>query len=212
MDRFFRASSADLDKAGSSLRLQYVDPTNDQAFSPYVAVAPRWDYLPALSDQISARQDFNLGVNKRFNFDGGFQPVPVGSDTSASTVWSLGLTAFAQRRLREPQPSSSALFVIPSLSYVISNEWNASLAVELLGRWFDANDVGFVRRAWQAEPIGTLEYVIPASFFGNERLTGMLGRHALDLQGPYLQVWSNAPGASFRQWEASATIKTGWRF
>ena len=179
-DRYFRASDADLDKFGLSGRLQYVDPANDQAISPYVSVAPRWDYLPTFSDQISARQNFNLGFNKRFNFDGSFAPVPTAGDTSASTVWSFGLTAFVQRRLREPQLSSSALFVIPSVSYVISKTWNASLAVQFLGRWFDANAVGFTRRDWEAVPVGTVEYVFPASIFGGERVANMLGRPALD--------------------------------
>ena len=142
-DRYFRTSDVDRDKFGLSGRLQYVDPTNDQAFSPYVAIAARWDYLPTFSDQISARQDFNLGFNKKFNFDGSLAPVPLAADTSASTVWSFGLTAFVQRRLREPQLSSSAMFVIPSVSYVISKDWNASVAVEFLGRWFDANSLGF---------------------------------------------------------------------
>ena len=211
-DRYFRASDADLDKFGVSGRLQYVDPANDQAFSPYVAIAPRWDYLPTFSDQISARQNFNLGFNKRFNFDGSLAPVPISGDTSGATVWSFGLTAFVQRRLREPQLSSSALFVIPSVSFVISKTWNASLAVEFLGRWFDANSAGSSRRDWEAIPIGTVEYVFPASIFGSERVANMLGRPALDFQGSYQSVSSNSPGAGFDQWTASATIKMGWRF
>jgi len=211
-DRYFRASDADLDKFGASGRLQYVDPANDQAFSPYLAIAPRWDYLPTFSAQISARQNFNLGFNKRFNFDGSFAPVPIAGDTSASTVWSFGLTAFVQRRLREPQLSSSALFVIPSVSYAISKNWNASLAVEFLGRWFDANSAGASRRDSEAIPVGTVEYVFPASVFGSERVANMLGRPALDFQGSYQKVWSNSPGAGFDQWTASATIKMGWRF
>ena len=211
-ERYFRASNVDLDKFGVSGRLQYVDPANDQAFSPFVAVAPRWDYLPTFSDQVSARQNFNLGFNKRFNFDGDFAPVPIAGDTSASTVWSFGLTAFVQRRLREPQLSSSALFVIPSVSYVISKDWNANFAVEVLERWFDANSAGFSGRNWEAVPIGTVEYVIPASIFGSETVARTLGRPALDFQGSYQKVWSNAPGAGFDQWTASATLKMGWRF
>ena len=69
------------------------------------------------------------------------------------------------RRFREPPPSSSALFFIPSVSYVISEHWNTSLAVEVIGRWFDSNDAGFSRRDWEVEPIATLEYVIPAAAF-----------------------------------------------
>jgi hypothetical protein len=95
---------------------------------------------------LRARQNFNFGFNKRFNFDGSFAPVPIAGDASASTVWSFGLTAFVQRRLREPQLSSSAVFVAPSASYVISKDWNASLAVEFLGRWFDPQQ----RRSFQA--------------------------------------------------------------
>jgi hypothetical protein len=211
-DRYFRAPDVDLDKLGASVRLQYVDPTNDQAFSPYFAIAPRWDFLPTFSDQISARQDFNLGFNKRFNFDGSFHPVPIASDTSALSVWSLGLTAFVQRRLREPQLSSSAVFVIPSASYVISRDWNVSLAVEFLGRWFDPNSLRFSKQDLEALPIGTIEYVIPAFLFGGEKIANAFGRPALDIQGSYLKVWSNIPGASFGQLTASVTLKMGWRF
>ena len=68
-DRYFEASSADIDKIGGSGRLQAVDPGDDQALSPYLALAPRRDFTPTFLDPISAREDFNIGFNKRFNFD-----------------------------------------------------------------------------------------------------------------------------------------------
>jgi hypothetical protein len=77
---------------------------------------------------------------------------------------------------------------------------------------FDANSSGFSRRDLEAIPVGTLEYVFPASIFGGERVANMLGRQALDFQGSYQKVSSNSPGAGFDQWTASATIKMGWRF
>jgi len=212
MDRYFSASNVDLDKAGGSARLQYVDPNDDQAFSPYVAIAPRWDFAPTFSDQLSARQDFNIGFNRRFNFDGAFQRVALANDTSASTIWSFGLTVFAQQRLRQPQLSSHAVFVIPSISYKISNDWSACLAVELLGRWYERDSAGASSRDWETLPIGTVEYAIPASFVGGERLANILGRPALDFQGSYLKVWSTVPGVSFNQWEAAVAIRSGWRF
>ena len=138
-DRFVSSRGADLDKIGGSLRFQYVDPNNDQGFSPYVAYAPRFDFLPTFSEEVATRQDVNLGFNKRFNLDGNFQSVPFAGNTAALTVWSFGLTIFGQRRFRDPTPSSSALFFVPSVSYVISEQWNASLAVEVIGRWFDSN-------------------------------------------------------------------------
>ena len=210
--RFFQASDTDIDRLTFAGRIQYVDPTNDQAFSPYFAITPRFSYLPTFSDQMEARQDFNLGFNKRFNFDGSFQPVPIGPDTSAQTVWSFGLTAFAQRRLRQPQLSSDALFLIPSVSWVISENWNASFAVEMLGRWYEHDIFGEPSRDLELLPIATVEYVIPASLFGSDSFANLLGRPAIDLQGSHLKVWSTVPGVSYNQWEASATLKMGWRF
>jgi hypothetical protein len=210
--RFFDASDVDIDRLTFSGRLQYVDPTNDQAFSPYFAVTPRFSYLPTFSNQTEARQDFNLGVNKSFHLDGSFHLIPIAADTSAETVWSFGLTAFAQRRLRQPQLSSDALVLIPSVSWVISKEWNASFAVELLGRWYEADRFGETSRDWETLPIATLEYIIPASLFGSDSFANLLGRPAIDFQGSHLKVWSTVPGVSFGQWEASATLKVGWRF
>ncbi len=210
--RFFAASDVDIDRLTFSGRIQYVDPTNDQAFSPYFAITPRFTYLPTFSDQTEARQDFNLGFNKRFNFDGAFRPVPIGPDTSAETVWSFGLTAFAQNRQRQPQLSSNALFLIPSASWVISENWNLNLAVELLGRWYEADRFGETSRDWEALPIATLEYVVPVSLLGGDHVANLLGRPAIDLQGSHLNVWSTVPGVSYGQWEASATLKVGWRF
>jgi hypothetical protein len=71
-DRYFQASDGDIDKTGGSARLQFVDPGDDQAFSPYLVVAPRWDFAPTFARETSARQDFNIGLNKRFNFDANF--------------------------------------------------------------------------------------------------------------------------------------------
>jgi hypothetical protein len=210
--RFSNTSDADVDRLTFSGRVQYVDPTNDQAFSPYFAVTPRFSYLPTFSDQTEARQDFNLGFNKSFHFDGSFQPVPIAGDTSAETVWSFGLTAFVQRRLRQPQLSSDAVGLIPSVTWAISKDWNASFGVELLGRWYEPDRFGQASRDWEVLPIVTIEYIIPASLFGSENVAKMLGRPAIDLQGSRLEVWSTVPGVSFNQWEASATLKVGWRF
>ncbi len=138
--------------------------------------------------------------------------MPIAADTAAESVWSFGLSAFAQRCDREPQLSSEALFLIPSASWVISQNWNASVAVELLGRWYEANHSGEKRRDWDALPIATLEYIIPISLFGSDRFADLFGRPAIDLQGSHQDVWSTVPGGSYRQWEASATIKLGWRF
>jgi len=211
-DRFVESNNADLDKLGGSLRARYVDPNNDQSFSPYFAYAPRMAFAPTFSREVETRNDLNLGFNKIFNFDGSFQVVPFASNTGASTVWSFGLTAFGQRRFREPTSSSYALFVIPSVSYAISGQWNASLAVEVIGHWFDSNAAGLFRRDWDVIPIATVEYVIPALLFGAPETAALFGRPALDFQTSLERVTSNFSGSRFSQWTAGVAIKTGWRF
>jgi hypothetical protein len=208
----FSASEANRDRLGGSARLQVVDPDNDQAFSPYAAFSPRWQYGGPDSAYQEQRQDYNLGFNKRFNFDSGFQPIHPAGDTSAATVWSFGLTAFGQIREREPRLSSEAVFLIPSVSYVFSPQWNISLAVEFLGRWYARNPFGAANHDYEAMPIATLEYVVPAAVFGGENNARLVGRPAIDLQGSHLNVWSTSPGVSYGQWDLRAALKLGWRF
>jgi hypothetical protein len=92
----------------------------------------------------------------------------------SKTVWSMRLTAFARRLLRQPQLSSDALFLIPSASWGISADWNASLAVEMLGRWYDPNTLGETSRDWEVLPIATLEYIIPASLFESDEFANLI--------------------------------------
>ena len=135
VDRFTQVPSADFDKVALSGRLQYIDPTNDQAYSPYFVYAPRFDFDPFFRERFATRQDLNLGVNKTFNFDADFQRVPFSPDTLAETIWSFGVTVFGQRRFRDPQPASWAFYLIPSVTYVISESWNVSLGIEVMRRW-----------------------------------------------------------------------------
>ena len=119
--RFLDSSSADVDKIGGSLRLQYVDRNNDQSFSPYFAYAPRLDFIPTFSSNIATRQDVNFGVNKRLNLDRDFQSIRPAGNTSSSTIWSFGLTVVGQRRLRDqvlhrPRCTSSLRYPMSSPS------------------------------------------------------------------------------------------------
>jgi hypothetical protein len=98
------------------------------------------------------------------------------------------------------------------VSYVISEHWNASLAVEVIGRWFDSNDAGFSRRDWEVQPIATLEYVIPAAVFGAFEIADFFGRPALDFQTSFARNWSNLSIRNYTQSTISAASKTGWRF
>jgi hypothetical protein len=211
VDRFTQASSVDFDKLAGSLRLQYVDATNDQAFSPYFAYAPRMDFDPTFRERFATRHDLNLGFNKIFNFDGSFQRVPFASNTLAATVWSFGLTSFVQRRFRDPEPSSVAFFLIPSATYVISENWNFSLGLDFERRWFDPVQ-GFAQQDWFLEPIATLEFVLPSSWFGAAGNAALFGRPALDFQVAYENNWSNVQAATYNVWHVGGALKLGWRF
>jgi hypothetical protein len=216
VDRFTQAwqpavSFANFDKVALSGRLQYIDPTNDQAFSPYFAYAPRFDFDPFFRERFATRQDLNLGVNKTYNFDSGFKRVPFSPNTLSDTVWSLGMTVFAQRRFRDPEPSSWAFYAIPSATYVINEQWNVSLGAELMFRTFDPY-LGFTENEWFLEPIATLEFVLPSAWFGSDRNATLFGRPAIDLQMAYERNWSNIEAFSFAVWHVGAALKLGWRF
>ena len=137
--------------------------------------------------------------------------MPFSPDTLADTIWSFGVTIFGQRRFRDPEPSSWAFFLIPSVTYVICEQWNVSLGVEVMRRWFDPY-LGFNEDEWFLEPIATLEFVLPASWFGSDRNARLFGRPAIDLQMAYEQNWSNIAAFSYGAWHVGAALKLGWRF
>lgn len=210
-DRFVDPQGADFDKLRFGLRLQYVNPDNDQAYSPFLAYVPRLDFSPTFAREFATRQDLNLGINKIFNFNGNLERVAFAGNTSADTVWSFGMSATAQRRFRTPAPESTALIVAPSFSYVISERWNFSLALFLTQRWFDQT-FGISQQDFTAEPIATLEYVLPSRWFGGGDTAGWLGRPALDFQVAYEKNWSNVSSAAFSAWYIGPILKLGWRF
>ena len=211
VDRFTQAPSLDFDKIVVSGRLQYVDANNDQAYSPYISYTPRWDFEPFYKGWLATRQDLTFGVNKTFNYDANFQRVSFSGNTLAETVWSFGMTAAIQRRFREPTPGSWAAYLAPSATYVISSNWNLSVGVLAERRAFDAY-YGFSQEDWLLEPILTLEFVLPASWFGSNQTAAWLGRPAIDFQVAYEKNWSNLPAANFETWHAGVALKLGWRF
>jgi hypothetical protein len=211
VDRYTQAPTVDFDKLAVSGRLQYVDPNNDQAYSPYIAYAPRWDFAPFYKSWRATRQDLNFGVNKTFNYNASFQRVAFSGDTFAETIWSFGVTAIIQRRFRDPAPGSWAAFLVPSTTYVISPQWNLSAGVDIERRAFDSS-YGFSQEDWFIEPIVTLEFVFPEAWFGSASNAAIAGRPALDFQVAYEKNWSNLPAANYSAWHAGVALKLGWRF
>jgi hypothetical protein len=211
VDRLTAVPSADFDKIALSGRLQHIDPNNDQAYSPYISYAPRWDFDPFYKGWFATRQDVNAGVNKTFNFDADFKRVAFAGDTFSETKWAVGVTAAIQRRFRDPARGSWAAFFVPSMTYVISSHWNISGGIDMERRAFDPAS-GFSREDWFIEPIVTLEYVLPSSWFGSATNAAIVGRPALDFQVAYEKNWSNLPDANYEIWYIGAALKLGWRF
>jgi hypothetical protein len=207
-DRFASAGNADFDKLRPSLRAQYVNASNDQAYSPFIAFVPRLDFTPTFATRFNTRYDLDLGVNKVFDFDAGFRRVAPSGYSSASTIWSLGFTAGVQRRWSDPIPSSYAVFLIPSATYVISDEWNAEAVLDLTQRWYDVN----AERELTVMPIGVLEYVMPDRWFGGANAAQLLGKPSVDFVVSYERNWANFPHFTFTQWVAGVVFKAGWRF
>jgi hypothetical protein len=211
VDRFTEAPSVDFDKVALSGRLQYVDSSNDQAYSPYISYSPRFDFTPFYRERFATRQDLNFGVNKTFNFDANFGRVAFSGNTFSQTVWSFGITAAIQRRFRDPEPGSWAAYVVPSATYVISPQWNLSAGILAERRAFDSY-YGFSQEDWLIEPIVTLEFVLPEAWLGSSNTAMWLGRPAIDFQVAYEKNWSNLPSANFGIWHLGGALKLGWRF
>ena len=207
-ERFPNANDANIDYLRTSARLQYT-PADPQGFSPFFSFVPRMDFEPTLSNNFATRYDLNLGIDKVFNFDGAFNRLA--PDSSATPVWSFGFSAGAQRRFRYPPPQSYALFFAPSASWVISDEWNASLSVPLTRRWFDQTD-GFTERNFTVETIGILEYIVPGGWLGGADRARLFGNPAVDLLVFREQNSSNLGIANYGQWLAGIVFKAGWRF
>jgi hypothetical protein len=210
-ERFVNAPGAAIDYIRTSARAQYINPGNDQDYSPFLSYVPRLDFDPTFANNFATRQDLALGLDKVFNFDGAFNRIPTSSNCSSEAVWSFGFGVGGQRRFRDPPPQSYAFFFSPSASYVISEEWNASFSVPITRRWFDMfNDVS--QRNLTLEPTAVLEYVIPSGWLGGSNSARMLGTPAIDFVAGVERNWSNLSPATYTQWRVGVVLKTGWRF
>jgi hypothetical protein len=210
-ERFVNGPGAAIDYIRPSARAQYTNPQDDQDFSPYLSYVPRLDFDPTFANNFATRQDLNFGIDKVFNFDGAFNRLRADSESSSATVWSLGLNVGAQRRFRDPSPQSYAFFFNPSVGYVISDQWNASVSMAITRRWFDTLD-GVNQRNLTWEPTGVVEYVIPVDWLDGVDAARWRGNPAIDFVAGLERNWSNISSREYTQWRVGVVFKTGWRF
>jgi hypothetical protein len=210
-ERFVNGPGAAIDYIRPSARAQYVNPENDQDYSPFLSYVPRLDFDPTFANNFATRHDVNFGINKVFNFDGAFNRVPAAPTTSSGAVWSFGLSIGAQQRFRDPRPQSHAFLFTPSVSYVISEQWNASFEMPITRRWFETID-GVSQRNLTWEPTGVVEFVIPVDWHGGPDAARWRGNPAIDFVAGLERNWSNIVGREYSQWRVGIVLKTGWRF
>src|SRR6516164_4507843 len=209
-ERFVNAPGAAIDYIRPSVRAQYINPENDQDYSPFLSYVPRVDFDPTFANNFATRQDVNFGIDKVFNFDCAFNRVPPASNSSSATVWSFGFNIGAQQRFRDPSPQSHAFFFNPSVAYVISDQWNASFSMAITRRWFEEFE-GLSQRDLTWEPTSVVEYVIPADFLGGSDAARWRGAPAIDFVAGLERNWSNISGREYSQWRVGVVFKTAWR-
>ena len=195
---------ADFDKLAVSARLQHIDPTNDQAYSPYISTRRDGTSIPSTKAG-SPRQDLNFGVNKTFHFDGDFRRVAFSGDTFAETKWAFGVTAAVQRRFRDPAPGSSGC--LRPIDVVRSRRNGTSAPASTWSAAPSTRVAASIRRTGSSEPIVTLEFVLPASWFGSAANAAIVGRPAIDVQVAYEKNWSNLGAANYEVWHVGAALK-----
>lgn len=218
MDRYTHFSDADGDKAYAALKSSFTDGSDDQDFIPFISYSATLTFKPTYQHLNATTHDINIGFDKTSNFDGNWNQQPSGSDTSAGTAWSVGLTSKLQRRETDGGASSTALYLQPSLSHTWSKHWNTTVEVDVVARGFDRSK-DFSRRDLTINPFLDIQFIFPASWFGNEETDGgdgqkqsVFGTPKLDFLVSYLRVFSNKEDARIEVWSVGPILSTSWKF
>jgi hypothetical protein len=156
-------------------------------------------------------------LEKLFNFDDNFQPMPAAAHSRAAAVWVFGLSLYVQRRMRTPGPDSTAAYVVPSVIYAAGKAWTVSMFLNTRERWFDGA-ASFTttasRRDFEVEPIVTISYDSANAFFGggDTARKQLLGSPQLALQIAFENRSSNIANRSWSQWSIGPILTANWRF
>ncbi|MBV8122399.1 MAG: hypothetical protein JO081_20975 [Alphaproteobacteria bacterium] len=204
-DRYANVPHADEDQVSGSFRLSYYDAGNDQAGAPFFLYNPKALYDATFSPWIETKNDFDFGINKSFNFNGDFRLLPATANSGAAAIWTLGVTAYVQRRVRTLLPDSRALYLVPSATYAPSADWVILLTVESWERWYESVPTKpIARRDFEIQPILTIAYDPP--------MANGLGSPQIALQIGFDSRFSNIPKKSYDQWTVGPVLSAKWKF
>jgi hypothetical protein len=205
-DRYANVPQADEDEMSATLRAQYFDAGNDQAFAPYVSYKGTLIFDATFSPWTQTKNDLAIGIAKLFTFDGDFHALPVSGRSGAEAVWTLSMNLSAQRRLRTPGADSTALLGAVAVTYAPFSGWAISLGVDAKQRWFDAvvtKGRSNARRDFAIEPLLTILWVPSAEAWGSPQVA---------FQVDFERQSSNLPFKSYDDWAVGPVLTVGWRF
>jgi hypothetical protein len=209
-DRHANVPQADEDQASGSFKLSYYNASNDQAWAPFFFYKTNPIYNATFSPWIETKNDFNLGVDKLFNINGDFRLLPAAANSGGAAVWTLGVSAYVQRRVRTSPPNSRALYLVPSATYVPSANWVILASVETWERWYETvPSKPIARRDFEIQPILTIAYDPSTTFLGGG---SGLGSPQIALQVGFDSRSSNLPKKSYQQWTVGPVLSAKWKF
>jgi hypothetical protein len=203
-DRYANASEGDEDEVSGTFKASYYNAQDDQQWSPFFSYKSAAIFDPTFSPWTETKNDLALGVDKVVNFDGDFHLLPPSAKSRIAAVWSFGVSTYVQRRLRVPGPSSTAFYVVPSVTYVPAGDWTISLFGSTRERWFDSVTSGSKttsRRDFEIEPIFTVAYD-----------TNLPGAPQIALQTTFERRSSNLSNKSWNQWAVGPVLTANWKF
>ena len=91
---------------------------------------------------------------------------------------------------------------MPSATYVLNEDWIASLFMNTRERWFDTmGSPATARRDFEIEPVLTIAY--------DPKLPGA---PQIALQASFERRSSNLPDKSWNQWTIGPVLTASWRF
>jgi hypothetical protein len=97
-ERFANLPEAGEDEFSGTFKASYYNPQNDQVWAPFISCKGSAEYEATFSPWTETKNDFALGLDKPFNFDDGFHPLPASARSRGTAVWSFGVSFFFQRR------------------------------------------------------------------------------------------------------------------
>ena len=167
-DRCENVPQANEDDASGSAKASYCDASDDQTWTPFVSYKSAGIFDLSFSSWAETKNDFALGLEKLFNFDGNFHLMSAAAHSRAAAVRLFGLSVCVQRRMRTPSPDSTAAYTVPSVTYAARKEWTMSLFLNTRERWFDsgASFTTASRHDFEVVPIVTVLYDPTDAVFG----------------------------------------------